>query len=52
MGQGAGSGGVVLPEDQGVSWTVLGAERGPIAPIESWLSHLSGVGRSPNRQKA
>ena len=43
---------VVLPEDQGVSWTVLGAEHGPIAPIESWLSHLSNVGRSPNTQKA
>lgn len=43
---------VVLPEGQGVSWTVLGADHTPIEPIESWLSHLSNVGRSPNTQKA
>jgi len=43
---------VVLPEGQGVSWTVLGADHTPIEPIESWLSHLSNIGRSPNTQKA
>lgn len=43
---------VVLPDGRGVSWTVLGADCEPLAPVEAWLSHLWNIRRSPNTQKA
>lgn len=43
---------MVLPNDQGTSWTVLDVDGEPVAPIEAWLAHLWNIQRSPNTQRA
>jgi len=43
---------VLLDDRDDVSWTVLGRDHEPLAPVEAWLTHLSNVRRSPNTQKA
>ena len=34
------------------SWTVLGADDAPVAPVERYLAYLSDIERSPNTVKA
>lgn len=43
---------VVLPASGRESWTVLGDDDAPVAPIESYLAFLSDIERSPNTVKA
>ncbi|MGP3938031.1 site-specific integrase [Nonomuraea sp. KM88] len=43
---------VVLPASGRESWTVLGDDDVPVAPIESYLAFLSDIERSPNTVKA
>jgi len=43
---------VVLPASGQESWTVLGDDDAPVAPIESYLAFLSDIKRSPNTVKA
>jgi integrase/recombinase XerD len=43
---------VVLPGSGRESWTVLGDDDAPVAPIERYLAYLSDVERSPNTVKA
>lgn len=43
---------VAPPGSRVESWTVLGADDAPVAAIESYLSYLSDIERSPNTVKA
>ncbi len=43
---------VVMPVTGAVSWTVLGANGVPLAPVETYLAYLSALERSPNTQRA
>jgi hypothetical protein len=43
---------VLLPGTRVESWTVLGDDGVPVAPVERWLAYLSDVDRSPNTVKA
>ena len=43
---------VVSPVSPLESWTVLGADDVPVAPIERYLAYLSDIERSPNTIKA
>jgi integrase/recombinase XerD len=43
---------VVMPVTESESWTVLGAGGSPLEPIESFLTYLSALERSPNTQRA
>jgi integrase len=43
---------VVMPVTGAVSWTVLGDDHRPVAPVEGFLSHLGSLERSPNTQRA
>lgn len=42
---------VVMPTGL-VSWTVVGADGLPVAPIEGYLAHLAAIERSPNTVRA
>lgn len=39
---------VVTPGSEAISWTVMGDDGEPVAPIEAYLSHLSAIERSPH----
>lgn len=41
-----------MPVTDVVSWTVLDDEGSPLAPVESYLSYLAALERSPNTQRA
>jgi hypothetical protein len=43
---------VVLPGSRVESWTVLGDNGAPVAPVERYLAYLTDVERSPNTVKA
>ena len=43
---------VVMPVTESVSWTVLGDDGAPVEPVESYLSYLAALERSPNTQRA
>ena len=43
---------VVMPATGSVSWTVLGGDGRPVGPVESYLSYLASLERSPNTQRA
>lgn len=43
---------VVMPDSPVESWTVLGTDYAPIDAAESFLAHLSNIGRSPNTVRA
>ena len=43
---------VVVPVTEAVSWTVLGDDGAPVEPVESYLSYLAALERSPNTQRA
>src|SRR5690242_12318852 len=43
---------VVSPMTRQESWTVLGDDDVPVAPIERYLSYLTDIERSPNTVKA
>jgi hypothetical protein len=43
---------VASPDTDEQSWTVLGDDWRPVAPVEQFLSHLSDQRRSPNTVKA
>ncbi|MFF2013854.1 tyrosine-type recombinase/integrase [Streptomyces sp. NPDC058195] len=43
---------VLMPDSDAESWTVLGDDHVPVAPIERYLSYLSAVEKSPNTVKA
>lgn len=43
---------VVLPTSRVESWTVLGDDDAPVAPIERYLAYLTDIERSPNTIKA
>lgn len=43
---------VVLPGSGRESWTVLGDDDAPVAPIERYLAYLSDIEKSPNTVKA
>lgn len=43
---------VVSPIDGLESWTVLGGDGAPVAPIERYLAYLNQIERSPNTVKA
>jgi len=43
---------VVMPVSGAVSWTVLGPDGDPIEPVETYLTYLSALERSPNTQRA
>jgi site-specific recombinase XerD len=43
---------VVLPASGRESWTVLGDDDVPVAPVERYLAYLSDIERSPNTVKA
>ena len=43
---------VAVPGKQAESWTVLGDDDIPVAPVEGWLAHLTAIDRSPNTVKA
>lgn len=43
---------VALPGSRLESWTVLGEDDAPLAPVEQYLSYLSAIERSPNTVKA
>ncbi|MGO1665295.1 site-specific integrase [Corynebacterium variabile] len=43
---------VLSPVDGVVSWTVLGGDGAPVAPIERYLAYLTEIERSPNTVKA
>ena len=38
---------LVMPETEAVSWTVIGDDAEPVAPIEAYLVHLTALERSP-----
>jgi integrase/recombinase XerD len=39
---------VVMPGSGVESWTVLGEDDAPVAPVEAYLAYLTGIERSPN----
>lgn len=43
---------VVMPTSRLESWTVLGDDAVPVAPIERYLVYLTDIERSPNTIKA
>src|ERR1700747_434626 len=43
---------VVIPGSGTRSWTVLGDDDVPVAPVDRFLAHLTDIGRSPNTVKA
>ncbi len=43
---------VVLPDSRHESWTVVGDDAVPIAPVERYLAFLTDVARSPNTVRA
>ena len=43
---------VLAPDSGAESWTLLGSDLWPVAPVESFLAFLSAVERSPNTVKA
>jgi len=43
---------VVSPVSSRESWTVLGDDDAPVAPIERYLRYLTDIERSPNTIKA
>jgi len=43
---------VAIPALRVESWTVLGDDDAPVAPIDRWLSYLTAVDRSPNTVRA
>jgi len=43
---------VVMPVTESESWTVLGADGAPVEPVESFLTYLAALERSPNTQRA
>jgi hypothetical protein len=43
---------VALPGSRVESWTVLGEDDVPVAPIERYLAYLTAIERSPNTVKA
>lgn len=43
---------VVIPTSRLESWTVLGDDAAPVAPIERYLAYLTDIERSPNTIKA
>jgi len=43
---------VVMPVTEAVSWTVLGDDGEPVAPVESYLAHLAALERSPETVRA
>jgi integrase/recombinase XerD len=43
---------VVMPVTEAESWTVLGADGSPVEPVESFLTYLAALERSPNTQRA
>jgi integrase/recombinase XerD len=42
---------VWMPDSGAESWTVLGDDHVPVAPVERWLAHLTVIERSPNTIK-
>ena len=42
---------VVMPVSEAVSWTVLGDDGDPIESVETYLTYLSALERSPNTQR-
>jgi integrase/recombinase XerD len=43
---------VVMPAFGVESWTVLGDDDAPIAPVEAYLAYLTDIERSPNTVRA
>ena len=43
---------VVMPVTESESWTVIGADGAPIEPVESFVTYLAALERSPNTQRA
>lgn len=43
---------VVMPVTGAESWTVVGDDWAPVAPVERYLAHLAGIERSPNTVRA
>ncbi len=43
---------VVMPVSESESWTVLGLDGAPVEPVESFLTYLAALERSPNTQRA
>src|SRR4051812_40719448 len=43
---------VLLPDGGAESWTVIGDDRRPVAPVESYLAWLWRIERSPNTVRA
>lgn len=43
---------VVMPVTGSESWTVLGDDGASVEPVESFLTYLSALERSPNTQRA
>ena len=43
---------VVMPGEGPASWTVLGEDGAPVESVESYLSYLAALERSPNTQRA
>lgn len=43
---------VVMPVTEMESWTVLGVDGMPVAPVESFVTYLAALERSPNTQRA
>src|SRR3954467_5917323 len=43
---------VIMPVTDAESWTVLDGEGVPVAPVDSFLSYLAALERSPNTQRA
>ncbi len=43
---------VLMPDSTTESWTLLGNDLQPVAPVESFLAYLSAIERSPNTVKA
>ena len=43
---------VVIPGSGTLSWTVLGDDDVPVAPVDRFLAYLTDIGRSPNTVKA
>jgi len=43
---------VVIPGSGTRSWTVLGDDDAPVAPVDRFLAYLTDIGRSPNTVKA
>jgi integrase/recombinase XerD len=43
---------VWMPSSGAGSWTVVGLDRVPVGPVESYLAWLANVGRSPNMVRA